>query len=570
MSERKPGCNLILDRLDEYHDGLLSTEVREEIARHLGACVTCEREYREVQSFAAILATVPPGPSAPAALMRKVRAELDAKVSGVAIPLPVARVPWRVVGTLAAAAAVLVAVLGILVTWQKPLCRLRSGKLYGPGAEGGLAASLPGTALDLGRRAQTQAGPAELEFADGSLVHAEPRTQIELVSLSPRRSAEDPPLEIFVGRGTIRCTVTPGRSAFQVNTPAGKVRVLGTEFWVSVEQLGGRDPMEGGDAMNEKLVVVAGGAVVTVAVVAGLVSFKNDQREVEIGPGEMVQAAPERELEKTSWKQTGALKDELSRVREQIDSLRERVQELEVQPAPERSEAAPKPTGPAVRDPSGSGVPIEAPKVPEPSPETKQLGGFLKGLGKLTASAEAAELARRLKLNSEQKRQVKQIVLEQYEAGFGALGLLLSGEDGDFERLAEMEDPGDNEAARLEAEQKIQALLTADQWVEYQKYLEEREKDRSQEQVSDPQTNEKLVETLGLTPQQLSEVKKIEKEFEKLQAAAFLKAMSGDDSGLDDLMEAGFDYEEKLYERLSGVLSPWQLEEYKKLKAAQK
>lgn len=66
-----PNCDRTRSRFDDYHDGLLSPGLFEEVRSHLNACATCREEYGLLVSCIGVIRGLE-APAVPPRALRKI------------------------------------------------------------------------------------------------------------------------------------------------------------------------------------------------------------------------------------------------------------------------------------------------------------------------------------------------------------------------------------------------------------------------------------------------------------------------------------------------------------------
>jgi anti-sigma factor RsiW len=250
------GCSVHRERLGEFLVGALDPEASAAVERHLGECRTCGAELAELQRLEGILWSIEPARTG-----SRFRA-------------------WAVA---AAAAAILLAVIVVFVAPRRPP-RLIEGEIAG------LPPASAQPPVPYGR-GLAGVRPSLIEFPDGSIIEA----------MAGARFALEGPRSVRLDLGEAFFHVRDGAGGFEVHTPRGTARVLGTSFLVQVKE----EPV-----MNGTVVKAAGAAAVTVAVVTGTVLWvSSDGSTTRIDAG------------KSATARDGAL--ELRETRAEVERLRE-------------------------------------------------------------------------------------------------------------------------------------------------------------------------------------------------------------------------------------------------------
>ncbi|HVR82753.1 MAG TPA: FecR domain-containing protein [Planctomycetota bacterium] len=250
--------------------GLYLTEALEgaeqaSVAEHLERCAPCRRELEELR-----------------------------RLSGLLGRLRVSR-PTRALAWGASAAAVALISLGIALASRAPSSILRTGQTV---------------SLD---------EPKVIALSDGSRMEAQ----------AGARFAVESARHVRLERGEAFFDIAKSKDRFIVETPEGRIEVLGTSFIARVEE----------DGMNKMMVAAAGGVVVTVAVVTGTVLFRQS-------PGDPV-ARVESGYEATARKNSisvrpspgsgGASAEELRELKARLSQVEKELGALRAAPAPTRT-----------------------------------------------------------------------------------------------------------------------------------------------------------------------------------------------------------------------------------------
>ncbi len=80
-----PLCDLVRDRFDDYHDGLLSPSLAEMVQGHLKTCSACQEEYRLLVSCIGVIRGLE-APAVPPRALRKIVDNLSGPGGGATLP----------------------------------------------------------------------------------------------------------------------------------------------------------------------------------------------------------------------------------------------------------------------------------------------------------------------------------------------------------------------------------------------------------------------------------------------------------------------------------------------------
>jgi len=236
-------CKIVRERLGEFLVGALDGETSPAVERHLEGCAGCSEELAALQRLEGALFGIEPKRERVRAIRRR----------------------WA-----AAAAAALVACAGLFVWLLRPdEPILVSGRL-----SGSARLYTPATALPY-REALASEEASKLELPHGRAVAVAARTLFELLSDA----------QVRLDDGEASFQVEEGKGTFEVGTPLGAVRVLGTSFLVQVRR---EDPMAKGTVVKS-----SAATLVVVAVVTGAVLWVNRDGSTErLDAGKQLTARP--------------------------------------------------------------------------------------------------------------------------------------------------------------------------------------------------------------------------------------------------------------------------------------
>jgi len=256
-------CEEIRDRLEEARLGLLSDREGSSLDAHLATCDACRRHDDEAGAFESILDLARDTSRDDVAVEGVLQGARRRRGRG-------RRVAWR----LAAAAAVL-AILWIGLRDRTPELQ-------------------PDEHRELARGEQVTVGRAEIRA-------------IESATLVAGRDAR----RVRIEDGVAHFHVRPGEGRFHVDTPAGTIEVLGTQFEVRI--------MRKKRLFKDRL--LAGTVVVAVAVTTGLVMFGNDHGDVQASETELIVATPDGPPRKMNARTVALLLEEFDGQAERIEAL---------------------------------------------------------------------------------------------------------------------------------------------------------------------------------------------------------------------------------------------------------
>jgi ferric-dicitrate binding protein FerR (iron transport regulator) len=255
-------CAEVREALLEAACGLVEGERAGNLRDHFEGCPACRSAWeraREIRSSWKTCGSVEPSPDLHGRVLRRLRRRI--------VLLPAAG--W--------AAAILLGVLTALfirgrdTDFAEGSFRIASGADWRLGS--GRERVGAGTSIEA-----TPNGNARISLQGRSWVELNPGARVRIVASG---EAEGILLDQALGEAHFR--VRPGSGPFQVDTPAGTVRVRGTEFSIRIVK---EEEMKGKTA--------AGGTVLAalVGVATGLVAVTTPQGEVEAGAGQTAVLAP--------------------------------------------------------------------------------------------------------------------------------------------------------------------------------------------------------------------------------------------------------------------------------------
>lgn len=272
-------CELVRPRLADLLLGALPAPEREPIEAHLPECEACCLEL---------------------AALQELEEDLLAAGGEERVPLPAAPRRWTAWTGWAAAAAVL---LAALLGWLRAetTARVLAGELSGYRKGAALPAQV----------ALVAARPSQARLPCGSLL--EVGSNADLVLEAARA--------VRLRRGSLFLNITRGNRDFQVLTPRGTARVLGTAFEVQVKE----------EIVKQGAAAAAVVAVVVVTVVTGAVLFDTGDggEPTRIAAGQQMVAGPDGVSlrDATQAPATGAPAKELEDVQAKLAAERKRWQE---------------------------------------------------------------------------------------------------------------------------------------------------------------------------------------------------------------------------------------------------